>query len=74
MNWKKVEIIPVYKRDDPSKKENYGPVSFLPHVSKIFERLIDKKVNSYMCDRLSKYTTGFRKWHGTQQSRLVLKL
>ena len=37
---KKAEIIPVYKKDDPLKKENYRHVSLLPHESKIFERLI----------------------------------
>ena len=52
---KKAEIIPVYKRDDPLKKENYRPVSLLPHVSKIFEGLIYKQINGYMCDKLSKY-------------------
>ena len=29
---KKAETIPVYKKDDPLKKENYSPVSLLPHV------------------------------------------
>ena len=31
---KKAEVIPVYKKDYPLKKENYIPVSLLPHVSK----------------------------------------
>ena len=69
---KKAEIIPVYKKDDPLKKENYRPVSLLPNVSKIFERLIYKQINGYMCDKLSKYITGFRKCHGTQHSLLVM--
>ena len=40
---KKAEIIPVYKKDDSLKKENYRPVCLLSHVSKIFERLIYKQ-------------------------------
>ena len=40
---KKAEIIPVYKKDDHLKKENYRPVSLLYHVSKIFERLFISK-------------------------------
>ena len=39
---KKAEILPVYKREDPLKKENYRPVSLLRYVSKIFARLIFK--------------------------------
>ena len=68
---KKAEIIPVYKKDYSLKKENYRPVSLLPQVSKIYERLIYKRINSYMCDKLSKYITDFRKCHGKQHSLLV---
>ena len=59
-------MIPLYKKLDPLKKENYRPVSLLPHVSKVFERIIYKQINTYMEDKLSKYLTGFRKSHGTQ--------
>ena len=61
------EVIPVYKKLDPLKKENYRPVSLLPHVSKVFERIIYQQINTYMKDKLSKCLTGFRKSHGTQQ-------
>ena len=30
------EVIPVYKKLDPLQKDNYGQVSLLPHVSKVF--------------------------------------
>ena len=61
------DVIPVYKKLDPLKKENYRPVSLLPHVSKVFERIIYQQINTYMKDKLSKCLTGFRKSHGTQQ-------
>ena len=37
--FKKPEVIPLYKKEDPLKKENYRPVSLLPHVSgfQVFE-------------------------------------
>ena len=59
-------VIPVYKKLDPLKKENYKPVSLLPHVSKVFERTIYQQINTYMKDKLSKCLAGFRKSHGTQ--------
>ena len=37
------EVIPVYKKLDPLKKDNYRPVSVLPDVSKVFERIIYQK-------------------------------
>ena len=41
-------------------------------MSKIFERLIYKQINSYICDKLSKYIIGFKKCHGTQHSLLIM--
>ena len=69
---KKSEVIPLHKKEDPLKKENYRPVSLLPHVSKVFERIIYKQINIYMQDKLSKHITGFRKSHGTQHSLMTM--
>ena len=41
----KLEVTSLYKKDDPLKKENYRPVSLLPHVSKVFESIIYKQIN-----------------------------
>ena len=32
---KQSEVIPIYKKLDPLQKENYRPVSLLPHISKV---------------------------------------
>ena len=73
---KKSEVIPLHKKEEnykyPLKKENYRPVSLLPHVSKVFERMIYKQINIYMQDKLSKHITGFRKSHGTQHSLMAM--
>ena len=42
---KKAEIFPVYKKDNLLKMDDCTPLSLLPHVSKIFERLIYKQIN-----------------------------
>ena len=34
------EVISLYQKLDPPRKENYKPVSLLHHVSKIFERIL----------------------------------
>ena len=33
-------IIPLYNKLDPLKKENCKPMNFLPHASKVFERIL----------------------------------
>ena len=57
---KLAEVSLIFKKKDLDK-ENYGPVSVLPHVSKIFERIMYHQINDYMKDKLSKQLTGFRK-------------
>ena len=41
-NLKLTDKTPAYNKKDPTLVENYRPVSVLPSVSKIFERLIHK--------------------------------
>ena len=66
------EVIPVYKKLNPVQKENYRPVTLLPHVSKVFERIFHKQITNYMTDKLAHSITGFRKSHGTQNSLVVM--
>ena len=61
------EVIPVYKKLNLLQKENYRPVSLLPHVSKVFERIIHKLTNCTTDKRAH-----FRKSHGTQNSLVVM--
>ena len=63
---KQSEVMPVYKKLDPLEKGNYRPVSLLRHVSKVFERIIYKQINTNMEDEISNYLTGFRKSNETQ--------
>ena len=60
------EVIHVYKKLDPLKKENFRLISLLPHVSKVFERIIYQQTNTYKKDKLSKCLTRFTKSHETQ--------
>ena len=37
---KYANVKPVFKKDDKTDKENYRPISILPTLSKVYERLI----------------------------------
>ena len=69
---KLLEVILVYKKLDPLQKENHRPVSLLPHVSKVFERIIHKQIRNYVTGKLAHSIIGFRKSHGTQNSLAVM--
>ena len=66
------EVIPMYKKSDPLQKENHRPVSLLPHVSKVFERIIHKQITNYMTDKLAHSIAAFWKTHGAQNSLVVM--
>ena len=44
---KELISLPFLKKDDPLDKSNYRPVSILPFISKVFERLIYNQLSEY---------------------------
>ena len=61
---KLADISPIHKKLQTVLKSNYRPVSVLPVVSKIFERIMDKQTNDYFSDRWqrTKINTSFSSW------------
>ena len=55
---KLADITPIFKALQNTLVKNYRPVSILPVISKIFERIMDKQTNTYYIDnKLSPYLT-----------------
>ena len=52
---KDADATPLHKKCNKSLKENYGPVSILPILSKVFERSMFKQMPSFFDDIFSKY-------------------
>ena len=46
--FKLADVTPAFKKDDSTSVKNYRPVSVLPIVSKVFERIMINQINSYM--------------------------
>ena len=46
-NLKLADVTPIFKKDDVTCVKNYRPVSVLPSVSKVFERLMQGQMISY---------------------------
>ena len=57
----------VFKKKDPLDKTNYRPVKVLPIVSKLFERIMQKQINSFISNCLSRYLRAHRKAYNRQQ-------
>ena len=66
--WKKAKVTPLYKSGAKSDPKNFRPISVLPVVSKVYERLIHNQLASYFDENnLScRFQSGFRKKHSTE--------
>ena len=41
------KVIPLYNKDDPSILGNYRPISLLPAISKLFERVLFNQIHEF---------------------------
>lgn len=66
-SWKNAKVFPVYKGDSKNDPNNYRPISVLPVVAKVFEKLAFDQLYSYFTQNniLSKFQSGFRSGHST---------
>jgi len=64
------KVIPIHKKDDKDIIGNYRPISLLPIFSKIFEKIMHKRLYSYIISKsiLYKSQYGFRQGHSTIQA------
>ena len=71
---KLAKVIPIYKKDDPSQISNYRPISLLPSISKVLEKIIYKRLFNFLKQNKSliPHQFGFRKDHSTDYAILHL--
>ena len=69
---KLANVTPVFKKGARTSKNNYRPVSILPILSKLFERLISKQLSEFFECVLSKFKCGFRKGYSVQHCLLMM--
>ena len=64
---KVAKLKPLYKKGTKTDPKNFRPISLLPIVSKIFEKVIHDQTMEYLTDNniLYKYQSGFCKNHST---------
>ena len=69
---KYADIDPIFKRLESFLVKNYRPVSILPVVSNVFERIMQKQMKSYVDKHLSPYLCGYRKGYDAHYENLGL--
>ena len=68
--FKLTKITPIHKKGDNHSVENYRPISLLPSISKLFEKVVYDQIYTYFTN--NKYFCpnqhGFRKMHSTEHA------
>ena len=65
-------MTPVFKKEDDSLLKNYRPVSVLPVVSKIYERIMQKQIFEYIDKHLSSHLCVYGKGYSTQTALISM--
>lgn len=60
--WKDANVIPLYKKGDPSDVKNYRPISLCSILGKVFEKCILKYLNIFLSENniITNLQSGFR--------------
>ena len=70
--WKVARLLPLFKKGPRNLAENYRPISILPSISKLMERIMYDQLYEYLNENslLSDHQFGFRKFHSTASALL----
>lgn len=68
------KVIPLHKKDDDTIFDNYRPISILPALSKVFERVMFNQIHGFFKFHNLYYDSqyGFREEHSTELASLEL--
>ena len=68
------KVVPLYKKGDNTLFSNYRPISILPSLSKIFEKIVYSQLYAYFEGNKLLYSSqyGFRQGHSTEFAALEL--
>ena len=57
---KKTKAIPVYEKDEKLNCNNFRPLSVLPSLSKIFEKIIHQRLPTFLETEISNSSLDFK--------------
>ena len=70
--FKIAKVVPVFKGEDPTEFSNYRPVSVLPVLSQVFERVLKERLVAFLEEKgvVTPGQYGFREGHSTTMAIL----
>ena len=72
-SFKMSNVVPIFKAGDPCKATNYRPVSLLPIVSRLLEKVVQRQVVTHLTDYgyLPDSQFAYRKGHSTEDALIL---
>ena len=66
-NWELAKATSKFEQGDRSDMHNYRPISVIPAIAKVFERILYNQLSTYLSENniLSKYQSGFPSFRST---------
>ena len=73
-SWKVANVVPIFKKSDPQKVENYRPISLLSLISKVFEKCVYKQIHNFIVTNniITPHQSGFTIGDSTVNQLLYL--
>jgi hypothetical protein len=70
--WNETVIIPLHKKGDKTKCENYRGISLLNSAYQVFARILLNRITSYVEENVGRYQCGFRTGRSTIEQLSVI--
>ena len=73
-SWKQAKVTPLYKNGPRDEINNYRPLSILPTLSKLIEKIVQKNLLAYLnkFNVIHRSQSGFRAGHSTETALLYM--
>ena len=69
---KYANVTPIHKKDDKTDKTNYRPISILPNLNKVYERLMYNQISLYFDSVFSIFQYEFWKRFNVQHCLITM--
>ena len=66
--WKMGQVRPLFKKNDESSEENYWPVTVLPTLNNVFEKLLASQLDQFYSEILSDYISAYRRHYSCESA------
>ena len=73
-DWNKSIICPIFKKGSRKECGNYRGIALMPHIAKLYERILEKRLREKVENKLGEWQYGFRSGRSTTDLIFTLKM